>query len=128
PELLIFRKKMKQLSGKITELFNKSIVTHLNILDDIKESVIDDKRVLAVNSAMRKRVKGKFLGTSKTGSISFIELESVQNPQRELDEVKEEEKKEIIKILRNLTAIISVYKPLLEDYDKLLEYLDFTQA
>lgn len=128
PELLIFRKKMKQLSGKITELFNKSIVTHLNILDDIKESVIDDKRVLAVNSAMRKRVKGKFLGTSKTGSISFIEPESVQNPQRELDEVKEDEKKEVIKILKNLTAKIAIYRPLLEDYEQLLEYLDFTQA
>ncbi|MFA7687016.1 MAG: DNA mismatch repair protein MutS [Moheibacter sp.] len=128
PELLIFRKKMKQLSGKITELFNKSIVTHLNILDDIKESVIDDKRVLAVNSAMRKRVKGKFLGTSKTGSISFIEPESVQNPQRELDEVKEEEKKEIIKILKNLTVKIAIYRPLLEEYEQLLEYLDFTQA
>ncbi len=128
PELLIFRKKMKQLSGKITELFNKSIVTHLNFLDDIKESVIDDKRVLAVNSAMRKRVKGKFLGTSKTGSISFIEPESVQNPQRELDEVKEEEKKEIIKILKNLTVKIAIYRPLLEEYEQLLEYLDFTQA
>lgn len=128
PELHAIRKKIKQLSGKITELFNKSIVVNLAVLDNIKESVLDDRRVLAVNSAMRKRVKGRFLGTSKTGSISFIEPESVQKPQRELDEVKEEEKKEIIKILRNLTARISVYKPLLEDYEKLLEYLDFTQA
>src|SRR5690606_7680357 len=128
PELHAIRKKIKQLSGKITELYNKSIMANLAVLDNIKESVLDDRRVLAVNSAMRKRVKGRFLGTSKTGSISFIEPESVQKPQRELDEVKEEEKKEIIKILRNLTARISVYKPLLEDYEKLLEYLDFTQA
>lgn len=128
PELHAIRKKIKQLSGKITELFNKSIVANLAVLDNIKESVLGDRRVLAVNSAMRKRVKGRFLGTSKTGSISFIEPETVQKPQRELDEVKEEEKKEIIKILRNLTARISVYKPLLEDYEKMLEYLDFTQA
>lgn len=128
PELHSIRKRSKLLSGRITELFNKSMVAHLAFLDDIKESVFDDRRVLAVNSAMRKRVKGRFLGTSKTGSISFIEPESVQIPQRELDELKEEEKKEIIKILKDLTVKISVYKPLLEEYEELLEYLDFTQA
>ncbi len=128
PELHSIRKRMKLLSGKITELFNKSINANQSFLDDIKESVIDDRRVLAVNSAMRKRVKGRFLGTSKTGSISFIEPESVQKPQRELDELKEEENKEVIKILKNLTIKIAIYKPLLEEYEELLEYLDFTQS
>lgn len=128
PELHSIRKKSKLLSGKITELFNKSITANLAFLDDIRESVFDDRRVLAVNSAMRKRVKGRFLGTSKTGSISFIEPESVQKPQRELDELKEEEKKEIIRILKDLTVKIAVFKPLLEEYEELLEYLDFTQA
>lgn len=128
PELHSIRKKSKLLSGKITELFNKSITANLTFLDDIRESVMENRRVLAVNSAMRKRVKGRFLGTSKTGSISFIEPESVQKPQRELDELKEEEKKEIIKILKDLTIKIAVYKPLLEEYEELLEYLDFTQA
>lgn len=128
PELLSIRKKAKLLSGKITELFNKSITANLAFLDDIRESVMENKRVLAVNSAMRKRVKGRFLGTSKTGSISFIEPDSVQKPQRELDELKEEEKKEIIKILKDLTLKIAVYKPVLEDYEELLEYMDFTQA
>ncbi|SMC42997.1 endonuclease MutS2 [Moheibacter sediminis] len=128
PELHSIRKKSKLLGGKITELFNKSMTANLAFLDDIRESVFDDRRVLAVNSAMRKRVKGRFLGTSKTGSISFIEPESVQKPQRELDELKEEEKKEIIKILKDLTIKIAVYKPLLEEYEELLEYMDFTQA
>lgn len=128
PELHSIRKRSKLLGGKITELFNKSMTANLSFLDDIRESVMENRRVLAVNSAMRKRVKGRFLGTSKTGSISFIEPESVHKPQRELDELKEEEKKEIIKILKDLTVKISVYKPLLEEYEELLEYLDFTQA
>lgn len=128
PDLNSIRKRMKLLSAKITELFNKSITANLSYLDDIRESVMDDRRVLAVNSAVRKRVKGRFLGTSKTGSISFIEPESVQKPQREFDELKEEEKKEVIKILKDLTGKIAVYKPLLEEYEELLEYLDFTQA
>ena len=127
-ELLIIRRKMKEVSARIYELFKKSMTHNSPYLDDIKESLVDDKRVLAVISGFRKRVKGRFLGTSKTGSISYIEPESVQKPNRELDELKEEESKEIIKILRNLTAVISVHKDLLEDYESLLEYMDFTQS
>lgn len=122
------RKRMRELHLRIAELFKKALTHNLPHLDEIKESVVDDKRVLAVVSAVRKRVKGKFLGTSKTGSISFIEPESLQNPNRELEELKEEEAKEIIKILKQLTAEIAVYQPLLEEYEILLEYLDFTQA
>lgn len=128
PKLFQIRRKIKEVSGRIADLFKKSITHNLAYLDDIKESVIDDRRVLAVNSAQRKRVKGRLLGTSKTGSISFIEPESVQKPRRELDELLEEEEKEIILILKELTAKIAVYKPLLEDYEFFLEYLDFTQA
>ncbi|MFV0304614.1 MAG: endonuclease MutS2 [Moheibacter sp.] len=128
PELASIRKKMKLISGRIADLFKKSIVHNLAYLDDIKETVVDDKRVLAVDSAMRKRVKGRLLGSSKTGSISYIEPESVQKPDRELEELKEDESKEIIKILKELTAVISIHKPLLEEYEQLLEYLDFTQS
>lgn len=128
PELLKIRRQMKDVSARIYELFKKSLTYNSPYLHDIKESLVDDKRVLAVISGFRKRVKGRFLGTSKTGSISYIEPESVQKPNRELDELKEEESKEVIKILRNLTAVISVHKDLLEDYESLLEYMDFTQS
>ena len=128
PELFEIRKQMKQVSVRISDLFKKSITHNLSFLDDIKETVVDDKRVLAVLSSVRKRVKGRLLGTSKTGSISFIEPESVQKPNRELEELKEEESREIIKILRKLTAVIAVHKNLLEEYEDLLEYFDFTQA
>lgn len=128
PELLEIRKKIRLVSAKIAELFKKSIQYNAQFLDDIKETIVDDRRVLAVNSSVRKRVKGRLLGTSKTGSISFIEPESVQKPSRELEELRDEESKEIIKILKSLTAVISVHKELLEEYEELLEYLDFTQA
>jgi DNA mismatch repair protein MutS2 len=128
PELLEIRQKMRLVSGKIAELFKKAIQHNAQYLDNIKETIVDDKRVLAVTSAVRKRVKGRLLGTSKTGSISFIEPESVQKPSRELEELKEEEAREIIKILKKLTAVISVHKELLEEYEELLEYMDFTQS
>ncbi|MDH2207937.1 MULTISPECIES: endonuclease MutS2 [Empedobacter] len=128
PELKIVRDRLRHLNGRITELFNKSMSYHSDYLDDIRESVVGNRRVLAVKSALRKRVKGQFLGTSKTGSITFIEPESVQNPRREWEELKEEEKHLVIQILLDLTAQIAEYKPKLEEYQTFLEYIDFTQA
>ncbi len=128
PELKIVRQQIKNLNSRITELFNKTMSYHSDVLDDIRESIVGNRRVLAVKSALRKRVKGQFLGTSKTGSISFIEPESILNPRRELDELKEEEKHLIIQILLKLTADIAIYQPILEEYQDFLEYLDFTQA
>ncbi len=127
-ELKIIRDRLRHLNSRITELFNKSMTYHSDYLDDIRESVIGNRRVLAVKSFQRKRVKGQFLGTSKTGSITFIEPESVQGPRREFEELKEEEKHVIIKILLDLTAKIAIYRPLLEEYQAFLEYIDFTQA
>ena len=127
-ELKIIRDRLRHLNSRITELFNKSMAYHSDYLDDIRESVIGNRRVLAVKSFQRKRVKGQFLGTSKTGSITFIEPESVQGPRREFEELKEEEKHVIIKILLDLTAKIAIYRPLLEQYQAFLEYIDFTQA
>lgn len=126
--LFEIRHQTKALSFKISELFKKSLIHNQNYLDDIKESIVDDKRVLAVVSTFRRRVKGRLLGTSKTGSISFIEPESLQKPYRDLELLKEEESKEIIKILKKLTAVISIHKSRLEEYESFLEYLDFTQA
>ncbi|HEY4539942.1 MAG TPA: DNA mismatch repair protein MutS [Faecalibacter sp.] len=128
PELKIIRDRLRHLNSRITELFNKSMAYHSDYLDDIRESVIGNRRVLAVKSFQRKRVKGQFLGTSKTGSITFIEPESVQGPRREFEELKEEEKHVIIRILLDLTAKIAIFKPNLEEYQTFLEYIDFTQA
>ncbi|MBS7332827.1 MAG: DNA mismatch repair protein MutS [Weeksellaceae bacterium] len=128
PELKIVRDRLRHLNSRITELFNKSMSYHSDYLDDIRESVIGNRRVLAVKSFQRKRVKGQFLGTSKTGSITFIEPESVQGPRREFEELKEDEKHLIIQILLDLTAKIAVFRPNLEEYQRFLEYIDFTQA
>ncbi len=45
---------------------------HSDYLDDIREYLVGNRSVLAVKSALRKRVKGQFLGTSKTGSLRLL--------------------------------------------------------
>ncbi|HIE44808.1 MAG TPA: DNA mismatch repair protein MutS, partial [Flavobacteriaceae bacterium] len=99
------RKQLNVVKGKLSSSFNKSLSYYAGagLLDDIRESVIDNQRVLAVSAMHRKKVKGSILGSSKTGSIVFIAPESTMQFTRELRSLEYEEKDEIVKILKRLT-------------------------
>lgn len=124
------RSQIKEIRKNIQENFDKTL-THFSqtgVLDEIRESVIDDQRVLAVKSALKKSVKGRILGFSKTGSICFILPESVIQHNVKLLEWVNQEKKEIEKILFNLTQNILEFYPLLQQYQNYVYALDVIQA
>ena len=53
-------------------------------LADTREGSLNDRRVLAVQSTYKRRVKGTVLGSSNTGTITFIEPSSVVSLNHEL--------------------------------------------
>ena len=114
--LFQIRKQMQQLRGKISGSFNKALSQYSNAdyLDDIRESVIDNRRVLAVKAMHRRKVKGAIMGSSKTGSIVFIEPEATHTLTRELQNLEFEEGEEIKKILSQLTDFFRSYLPYFE--------------
>ncbi|HUH46949.1 MAG TPA: hypothetical protein VLZ54_07340, partial [Arenibacter sp.] len=98
------------------------------MLDDIRESVVDNRRVLAVKSMYRKKVRGAVMGTSKTGSIVYIEPEATLRYSRELGNLEFEEREEIKKILNDLTNKIRPFTPHLYTYQYFLIHIDITSA
>ena len=126
PELHAIRKLINALRSQINKSFSSALTyyNNLNFLDDIKESVIDNNRVLAVKAMNRRKVRGTVLGQSKTGSIVFIEPETTHKITRELENSEVEEKKEILKILKKLTSKIAVYTSDLVSYQDLLIKID----
>ena len=76
--LFSLRQDINAVKGKINQSFTSALNTYnsLEYLDDIRESVMDNKRVLAVKAMYRRKVKGAILGGSKTGSIVYIEPEA----------------------------------------------------
>ena len=124
------RKQLNVVKGKLSSSFNKSLSYYAGagLLDDIRESVIDNQRVLAVSAMHRKKVKGSILGSSKTGSIVFIAPESTMQFTRELRSLEYEEKDEIVKILKRLTDEIRPFKGLLQQYQDYLILLDTISA
>lgn len=130
PALLNTRRAMNNVKGKINSSFASALTRYneYGYLDEIRESVVENIRVLAVKAMYRKKVKGSILGNSKTGSIVYIQPEATMMHTRELNNLQYEEKEEINRILKVLTNFIRPYKELLIDYQELLSEIDVISA
>ncbi|MCM4153068.1 DNA mismatch repair protein MutS [Arenibacter sp. N53] len=124
------RSQMVGIKGKINQSFASALNTYhaSELLDEIRESVVDNRRVLAVKSMYRKKVKGAVMGTSKTGSIVYIEPEATLRYSRELSNLEFEEREEIQKILNDLTKRIRPFAPDLYSYQGFLVHMDITAS
>ena len=125
-DLFIIRRQMNGLRGKISQSFGSalSMYNSAGFLDDIHETIIGSRRVLAVKSMYRRKVKGAILGSSKTGSIVYIEPETTLRLSQELQNLEYDEKEEILKILRNLTHYLRPYQEILAAFQLFLTQID----
>jgi DNA mismatch repair protein MutS2 len=130
PLLQQTRRHISIVKGKINSSFTSALSQYqgYGYLDEIRESVVDNIRVLAVQAMHRRKVKGSILGNSKTGSIVYIQPEATQQHTRELNNLQYEEKEEIKRILKALTDLVRPYNLLLSEYQTLLSHIDLISA
>jgi DNA mismatch repair protein MutS2 len=124
------RQSINKIKGKINSSFSSALNMYHNLeyLDDIRESVVENKRVLAVKAMYRRKVKGTIMGGSKTGSIVYIEPETTLQYSRELNNLEYEEQEEVIRILKEVTDYIRPFLKLLQDYQTFLIDMDVISA
>mgnify|MGYP001120653809 CR=1 FL=1 len=120
------RNEINAIRSKIGGSFTKALSQYSSAgyLDEIRESVIDNQRVLAVIAMHRRKVKGSLVGSSKTGSIVFIAPQATLQYSRELQNLMYEEHQEIIRILKELTNSLRIFTPNLVAYQNYLTKLD----
>ncbi|MCA0348916.1 MAG: DNA mismatch repair protein MutS [Flavobacterium sp.] len=130
PDLINIRRDMNVVRGKVNQSFGQALnqCNSLGYLDEIKESFVENRRVLAVLAMYRKKVKGSILGSSKTGSIAYIEPEATLRYSRELSNLEYEEREEITRILKKLSNEIRPYVELLWQYQDFLSDIDVISA
>lgn len=120
------RKEINIVRAKLSSSFSREMSRYdsAGYLDDIRESVVDNQRVLAVQNMHRKKVKGSLLGSSKTGSIVFIAPQATLELHREIQNLQHDEKQEINRLLKVLTETIRPFFPLFISYQSYLTKLD----
>ena len=120
--LYSIRRQMTGVRSKIGQSFGSALSTYQGsgFLDEIRETVIGSRRVLAVKAMYRRKVKGVIHGSSKTGSIVYIEPETTLQYTQELQNLMYDEKEEIDAILRKLTDFM---RPFAEDFNVFVHFL-----
>ena len=124
------RRDINNVRGKIGASFSSALskAVAAGYLDDIKETIVDNQRVLAVSAMHRRKVSGSLLGSSKSGGIVYIAPQATLAYSREYQNLVYEEKQEVIKILRALADTIRPMVSLLEEYLEFLIHLDTVGA
>ena len=130
PVLKQIRRDINNIRGKIGASFSSALSKSIaaGYLDDIKETVVDNQRVLAVSAMHRRKIAGSLLGSSKSGNIVYIAPQATLAYSREFQNLVYEEKQEVVKILRTLAATIRPFTPLLEEYLAFLVHTDVIGA
>ena len=129
-ELLFLRKSILKVKSSINKSFSQALSRYAqaDFLDEIRESVVDNKRVLAVKAMHRKKVKGVVMGQSKTGSIVYIEPQQTLEFAQELSSLLYQEIEEVKRLLKWLTNALRPYITELTQYEEFLIQVDLWYA
>ena len=124
------RKQYTSNHKEINKNFEKSLKKGKKdeVLADILETYLDDKRLLAVISAFRKNVAGKVVSTSAKGNVAYVEPESNLRLNQHQAQLRNEERSEIYRILSELTDKLRHRKKDLEAFQRLLVRFDLFNA
>ncbi|MBC7874140.1 MAG: DNA mismatch repair protein MutS [Ferruginibacter sp.] len=117
------RNELRRLFDKIVAKLNKQ-----GHLAEIEESFMNGRRVLAVFAEQKRTVKGILHGESDSRKTAFVEPEETIELNNTIYELEGDEKKEVYRILRELTANLSVYSSLLNTWHMVVGEFDFIRA
>lgn len=129
-QLKHIRQSMNSCRKQINRNFDRALRSAMNngYIDPTKESVIDNRRVLTVLSSYKREVEGRVMGSSKTGSLTYVEPQVNRALNFELDQLIDDERKEIHRILKELSEFFRSHYELLEEYKKIIYAFDEVNA
>jgi len=130
PTLKSIRNQIQTLRGRIrTKL--QSVIRSRGVNSYLQDTVVRERKgrpVLAVRERHADRVAGAVRDKSDSGNSLFIEPQAVLGMGDELQEFMNAEKAEMVRILREVTAMIADKTKALQKTLKVLAHIDLTYA
>lgn len=131
PELLRIRRDLEQtersISGVLYNILRKSQAEGL-VDKDVVPTMRDGRLVIPVAPAMKRRLSGIVHDESATGKTVFIEPAEVVEANNKVRELKNEERREIVRILKEFANNVRPYVSEILDSYSLLGQIDFIRA
>lgn len=131
PELLRIRKKLKDETHRARKLVDQMFREAFGngFVPEGRSPVVRDGRVvIPVLAEFKRKVKGVILDESATGQTVYMEPTEVIEANNELRNLELDERREIIRLLKELTSLLREVLPQMKQAFKLLGKFDFIQA
>ena len=124
------RQNLYRKRNELRRVFEKEVMrlNKAGFSAEIDESFSNGRRVVAVFSEYKRQVKGILHGESDSRKTAFIEPEGTIELNNEVFSLENEERKEIQRILKALTAKLAAYSGQLQDWLELAGEFDFIHA
>lgn len=130
PELGRIRRSIQFKVKELDKVFRHIIQDYRNKgwLTDNLEGYRNGRRVLSVPSEHKRKIRGIIHDESATGRTTFIEPEGVIDINNDIFDLEQEERKEIYRILKNLSAFLRPYATGFKVFQDVLIQFDLIQA
>ena len=130
-ELLRIRRELASTTGSISRSLNnilRAAQSEGYVDKDVTPTMRDGRLVIPVAPGMKRKIRGIVHDESATGKTVFIEPAEVVEANNRIRELEGEERREIIRILTELSATVRPQVPaILQSYEFLAE-IDFIRA
>ena len=131
PELAAIRRRSHELVSHISRRLQQILAKGQAdgyVEKDVSVSIRDGRAVIPVAAVHKRKIKGLVFDESATGRTAYIEPMEVVELNNEAAELKNEERREIVRILRRFTDALRPELPFVEAAGRLVCYLDFLTA
>ena len=124
------RDRLARSRASAARIFNRALKKYRekNLLADFDESISEDRRVLAIQSAYKSRISGIFHSSSNKGNVVFIEPSETVEINNEVAQLIDEERLEIRRILRSLAREIAPHSDGMIAIHHQLAWMDLLKA
>ncbi len=130
PKLRVIRTEIKRKNSELNKVFQKVLRKYKKdgVLSDNPESIKFGRRVLSLPVENKRKVEGMIHAESSSGRTVFIEPKELSLLNNQLTDLSIEERNEIYKILKELSAEIAPHREEFRLNLSLLILMDMYQA
>ncbi len=124
------RNQQRSNNKEVNKNFEKALREYRTegLLADTEETHLDNKRLLTVLSQYKKRVKGRIVGISSKGVVTYIEPEINIQINRNQEQLRIQEQHEVYIILEKITLELRSQRHNLKAFQRLLVRFDVYNA
>jgi DNA mismatch repair protein MutS2 len=131
PQLAEIRRAISSVSSSLSGIMRRVIDRAVGegvVESDTSPALRDGRFVIPVSASMKRKISGIVHDQSATGKTYFIEPAEIVESNNRLRELQMDERKEIIRILVELSDFVRPYIPEIESAAHLVGLYDFIRA